>query len=161
MSSKYTTTNLPINGQKNWVITLVKVLRALDSLKGITNHSNNLFLVLNAVFHSYPDQILIWWYPLLKFILEKIVAPEIKSSISSRPEMGNNTCEWSYWFRSYPQTCTMCHSSLAQKVRELHTCSNFLWWTPCQVTLLSAVVTPHTRQCSFYSGAGWQSYSWD
>ena len=39
MSSKYTTTNLPIHDRKTFVITLVKMLGVFDIPKGITNHS--------------------------------------------------------------------------------------------------------------------------
>ena len=95
--------------QNNWVITLMKVLGALDSPKCITNHSYSPSLVLNAVFHSSPSQILIWWYPLLRSILEKIMAPGIRSSISSRRRMGNDTLLWSYWLCDYPHTYAMCH----------------------------------------------------
>ena len=73
---------------KQLSITLMKVLGVLDSPKGITNYSYNPSLILNAVFHSFPDWILIWWYPLLRSILEKIVALDIRSSISSRRGMG-------------------------------------------------------------------------
>jgi len=66
----------------------MKVLGVLDSPKGITNHSYSPSLVLNAGFHSSPGRILIWRYPLLRSTLEKFVAPDIRSSISSKREMG-------------------------------------------------------------------------
>ena len=49
--------------------------------KGITNHSYSPNLVLKAVFHSSPSSILIWWYPLLRSILENIVDPSNSSSL--------------------------------------------------------------------------------
>ena len=39
MSSKYTTTNELVNGQKTSSISLMKVAGAFVSLKGMTNHS--------------------------------------------------------------------------------------------------------------------------
>ncbi|MFS7959420.1 hypothetical protein Hanom_Chr08g00690911 [Helianthus anomalus] len=51
------------------------VLGAFESPNGMTIHSYNPSRVLKAVFHSSPGRILIWWYPLRKSTLEKIVAP--------------------------------------------------------------------------------------
>ena len=39
ISTKYTTTNFPIETHKKWFINLIKVLGALVKPKGITNHS--------------------------------------------------------------------------------------------------------------------------
>ena len=44
--------NLLMKGCRTWVITLMKVLGALDKPKCMTNNSNNPSCVLNAVFHS-------------------------------------------------------------------------------------------------------------
>lgn len=68
---------------------LINVLGALVNLDGITNHSNKSSQVLKDVFHSSPSLIRIWWYPLLKSILENIFAPDKWSSISSRQGIGN------------------------------------------------------------------------
>jgi len=48
-----------------WFINLMNVQKVLVTLKGITNHSYNLYLVLNVVFHLSPSLILIWWKLLL------------------------------------------------------------------------------------------------
>jgi len=88
MSSKYTTTNLPKNSLKTWFINLIKVLGALVSPEGITRHSYEPYLILNAVFHSSPSLILIWWYLFLKSILENTQAPCNSSRRSSNLEIG-------------------------------------------------------------------------
>lgn len=59
-----------------------KVRGALEMSKDMANHSYKLSLVLNAVFHSFSGQILIWWYLLFKSILEKIWAATIISNMS-------------------------------------------------------------------------------
>lgn len=56
---------------------------------GITNHSKRLSFVLKSVFQSSPGQILIWWYPLLRSILEKIEAPPNWSSKYDKRGIGN------------------------------------------------------------------------
>jgi len=82
ISSKYTTTNFPKNSLRTWCMSLMNVLGALVKPKGMTNHSYNPNLVLKEFFHSSPSLILIWLYPLFKFILENMVAP-CNSSIKS------------------------------------------------------------------------------
>jgi len=124
----------------------MKVLGALNSSKGITNHLYSPFLVLNIFFHSSLGWILIWWYPLLRSISENIVAPYIKSSISSRRRMGNDTWQWFCWLRDYSHTYVTCHSSLMPKVHELHMDSSSLWWIFCQVIFLLAIVILCARQ---------------
>ena len=59
ISSRYTITNFPFYSFKTSFINLIKVLGALVSPNGITNHSYNPFLFLNAVFHSSPYLIII------------------------------------------------------------------------------------------------------
>jgi len=59
MSSKYTTTNLPIKGLNTWFINLMKVLGAMDRPNGITNHSYWPPLVFKAGFYSSPSLVLI------------------------------------------------------------------------------------------------------
>jgi hypothetical protein len=88
MSSKYTTTNLPLNARNTWFLKRINVLGAFVSQNGMTNHSYKPYLVLNAVFHSSPSFILIWWYPLFKSILEKIHDPYNSSSMSSSLGIG-------------------------------------------------------------------------
>src|SRR6266542_5843911 len=61
---------------------------ALVRPKGITNHSYNPNFVLKAVFHSSPNCMRIWWYPLRKSILVKIKEPLNSSSISSNRGIG-------------------------------------------------------------------------
>ena len=95
----------------------MKVLGALDSPNGITNHSYNPSLVLNAVFYSSTGRILIWWYPLLRSILEKTLTPDIRSSISSRRGMGK-------WYLTV----------ILLIVRTIHThtlCTILLWHQKC------------------------------
>ena len=70
-------------------MSLIKVLGALESPNGITSHSKRPSFVLKAVFHSSPGLILIWRYPLLKSILEKISAPPSWSRRSLILGMGN------------------------------------------------------------------------
>jgi len=121
----------------------MKVLGALDSSKGIINHSYNPSFVFNAVFHSFPGRILIWWYPLLRSILEKIVAPVITSNISSRRGMGKQylmVILLIVWLSRH-----ICHvpsffgAKSAGTAHELKLSLMNL----CQVTLLPAVVTLH------------------
>ena len=88
MSSKYTTINFPIKGHNTCVITLIKVLGALDKANDIIIHSYSPSFVLNVVFYSSPERIRIWWQLLFKSIFEKIVAPDIMSSISSSLRIG-------------------------------------------------------------------------
>ena len=66
----------------------MKVLGALVKPKGITSHSYKPNLVLKVVFHSSPNFILIWWYPLLKSSFEKIIEPLNSSSMSSNLGIG-------------------------------------------------------------------------
>jgi len=87
ISSKYTIKNFPINGINTYVITLIKVLGVFERPKGMTSNSYKPSLVLNVVFHSSPKQIIIWWYPFFRLILEKILAPTIISSKSSNQGM--------------------------------------------------------------------------
>ena len=60
MSSKYTTTNELVNGRKMSSISLMKVVGAFVSLKGMTNHSKRLSLALNVVFHTLVGSIGTW-----------------------------------------------------------------------------------------------------
>jgi len=48
---------LPKKRTKIWVMTLMNVLGVFDNLKGMTNHSYNMSLILQAVFHSSPSRI--------------------------------------------------------------------------------------------------------
>jgi len=100
----------------------MKVLEVLDSLMGITNNSYNPSLVLNAVFHSSTGQILIWWYPPLRSILEKIM------TLSSDPAYHQDG-RWETILDGDFIDCAAIytHTSYAMpKVRELHTSSNFI-----------------------------------
>ena len=72
----------------NFNLGFMKVLGALVNPKGMTNHSYKPNLVLNAVFHSSPNFIRIWWYPLRESTLENIVEPLNSSSISSSLGIG-------------------------------------------------------------------------
>ena len=77
-------TNFPRNGFNTLFISLINVLGALVSQNGIISHSYIPSFILKVVFQSSPSLILIWWYPLIKSILVKYVAPLkklIKSSI--------------------------------------------------------------------------------
>lgn len=55
---------------------------ALNSPKGITNHSYKPLWVLKIIFYSSPGWIQIWWYPLFKSIFKNIFDPPNLSSIS-------------------------------------------------------------------------------
>lgn len=89
ISSKYTTTNRPMNGCKAWFIILMKVLGVLERPKGITSHSKSIYLVLKAVLHSSPGRIRIWWYLFLRSIFEFFLAEPIWSKRSSKRGIGN------------------------------------------------------------------------
>jgi len=55
-------------------INLWKANGALDSPKGMTNHSYKPCCILKAVFHLLPSAILMRWYALLKSSFEYILA---------------------------------------------------------------------------------------
>ena len=80
-----------MNGRRRSYIYLMKVAGALVKPKGMTNHSNNIFLVLKAVFHTSVDSIGIWWHPNLRSIFVKRLKPFILSMSSSIHGGG-------YWF---------------------------------------------------------------
>ena len=59
ISSRYTTTNLPIKYFSISFINIIKVLRAFFKTNGITSHSYNPSFVLKVVYHSPVSLILI------------------------------------------------------------------------------------------------------
>ena len=75
-------TNLQTKGHRRSSIYLMKVAGALVKPKGMTNHSNNPSLVLKFIFHTSVDSIEIWWYPDLRLIFVKKLAPFIFSMSS-------------------------------------------------------------------------------
>jgi len=76
-----------MKGRKTSFINLIKVLGALVP-KRHYYHSYRPNLVLNAIFHSSPSFILIWWYQLRKSTLEKNIEPLNSSSMSSSLGIG-------------------------------------------------------------------------
>jgi hypothetical protein len=60
MSSRYTTTNEFVNGDKMSSIILMKVAGEFINLKGMTNHSKRPSLDLKAVFHISEGLIGTW-----------------------------------------------------------------------------------------------------
>ena len=104
-------------------------------------------------FFTHPLGILIWWYPLLRSILDNIVAPDIKSNILSKRRMRKQCLTVILLIAWLPHTCVMRHPSLALKVREPRMGSNSLWSTLCQVTPLSVFVILRARQGSSCNGA--------
>ena len=66
----------------------MNVLGALERPNGMTSHSYSPPFVLNAVFHSSPSLIRIWWYPLLRSILKNTREPWSSSNISSSRGIG-------------------------------------------------------------------------
>jgi hypothetical protein len=57
MSSKYTTTNELVNGDKMSSISLIKVAGVFVKPKGMTNHSKRPSLDLKVVFHTSEGSI--------------------------------------------------------------------------------------------------------
>jgi len=77
-------TNLFMNDLNTWCMNHMNMLGALDSTNGMIIHSYNPWWVLNVVFHSSPRLLMIWWYSLLRLILENILDLANWSNMSSR-----------------------------------------------------------------------------
>jgi len=132
----------------------MKMLGALDNPKGISIYSYSPPLVLNAIFNSSHWRILIWWYPLLRSILENIVALDIKFNISSRRGM-----EKMILFNDFVDCTTIHTHTLCVILFWCQKCENRTWaqtflWTLCQLTPLTAIIILRARQGSFCNGAG-------
>ena len=78
-----------MNDLNTLYMNLVNVLGALDSLNGIIIHSYNSWWVLKVIFLSSLSLILIWWYSLLRSILDNTLDPANWSNMSSRHSMEN------------------------------------------------------------------------
>jgi hypothetical protein len=74
----------PCNTATPYAWTLWMCLGGLDSPKGMTIDLYNPWCILNVVFHSFLGLILIWWYPLLRLILEKTLELDNLFSMSSK-----------------------------------------------------------------------------
>ena len=75
-------THLPMKGHRRSSIYLMKVAGALVKPKGMTNHSNNPYMVLKFVFHTSMDSIEILWHLDLRSSFVKNLA-HFKMSMSS------------------------------------------------------------------------------
>ena len=78
-----------MKGHKTLFISLMNILDVFVNPNDMTNHSHNPSIILKDIFHSSPNKILIWWYPFLKSIFEKINTPYIWFSMSSNHEIEN------------------------------------------------------------------------
>jgi hypothetical protein len=61
MSSRYTTTKVPVKGHKISSIILIKVVGGFVKPKGMTNHSKRPSFDFKAIFHTFVCSIGTYW----------------------------------------------------------------------------------------------------
>lgn len=78
-----------MKGENSSIKTLMKVLGAMISPKGLINCSYEQSLIFNIVVHLYVRWIYRWWYLFQWSILAKCIGPAMKSNIASSVGIGN------------------------------------------------------------------------